>query len=269
MRSFIKVVIAEMKKQHLNYFHSKFIYISLFIWPILNFITSYYSFKPFKINNSNLSYLNEDNVLVFIVLGYMTMSLFRSLVQTAWNFSFERISGTLELIYLSPASRQGVILGNALSSLFESIVFMVIFTLGVLIFKREVLNVNYLSLMIVFIITLLMAVMWGMFLNSLFLFSRDSGFLFTVLEEPMEIFSGVKVPTSVFPMWAKGISLIFPLTYAIEGVRNVILIGSSIQEIKSFIVIGIGIIIILYLSCLKIIKVVEHHSRKTGNFTYF
>ncbi|MNP36994.1 hypothetical protein D3C76_1304180 [compost metagenome] len=70
-------------------------------------------------------------------------------------------------------------------------------------------------------------------------------------------------------MWAKGISLIFPLTYAIEGVRNVILIGSSIQEIKSFIVIGIGIIIILYLSCLKIIKVVEHHSRKTGNFTYF
>ncbi|MDD7793436.1 ABC transporter permease [Clostridium sp. 'White wine YQ'] len=269
MKQFVKVVIGEMKKQHLNYFHSKLIYISLFIWPILSFITSYYSFKPFKINNSNINYLNEQNVVVFIVLGYMTMSLFRSLVQSAWNFSFERMSGTLELIYLSPATRQGVILGNALSSLFESVIFMVIFTLGVLIFKREVLNINYLSLMVVFIITLTMAVIWGMLLNSLFLFSRDSGFLFTILEEPMEIFSGVKVPTSVFPFWAKGISLLFPLTYAIEAVRNVILKGSSLSGITNFIIIGVSIIALLYFACIKIIKIVEVHSRKTGNFTYF
>ncbi|MBL4931868.1 ABC transporter permease [Clostridium paridis] len=269
MRQFFKVVIGEIKKQHLNYFHSKLIYISLFIWPILSFVTSYYSFKPFKINNSNINYLNEQNVVVFIVLGYMTMSLFRSLVQSAWNFSFERMSGTLELIYLSPATRQGVILGNALSSLFESVIFMVIFTLGVLIFKREVLNINYLSLMVVFIITLTMAVIWGMLLNSLFLFSRDSGFLFTILEEPMEIFSGVKVPTSVFPFWAKGISLLFPLTYAIEAVRSVILKGSSLSGIINFIIIGVSIIALLYFACIKIIKIVEVHSRKTGNFTYF
>ncbi|MFT8349782.1 ABC transporter permease [Clostridium saccharoperbutylacetonicum] len=269
MKKFFKICSAEMKKQHINYFHSKLIYVSLFIWPILNFITTYYSFKPFRINNSNISYLNEENVVIFIVLGYMTMSLFRSLVQSAWNFSFERISGTLELIYLSPASRQGVILGNALSSLFESVVFMVLFTIGVLIFKREVLNINYLALMIVFIITLAMAVVWGMLLNSIFLFSRDSGFLFTILEEPMEIFSGVKVPTSVFPMWAKVISLVFPLTYAIEAVRKVVLNGSPLREMNNFIVIGLGIIILLYIACMQIIKLVEIHSRKTGDFTYF
>jgi ABC-2 type transport system permease protein len=269
MKEFFKVFTAEMKKQHLNYFHSKLIYVSLFIWPILNFITTYYSFKPFKINNSNVNYLNEENVVIFILLGYMTMSLFRSLVQSAWNFSFERISGTLELIYLSPASRQGVILGNALSSLFESVVFMVLFTIGVLIFKREVLNINYIALIIVFLITIAMAVVWGMLLNSIFLFSRDSGFLFTILEEPMEIFSGVKVPTSVFPMWAKIISLVFPLTYAIEAVRKVALNGSPLVEIFNVIIIGLSIITLLYIVCIQIIKVVEKHSRKTGNFTYF
>lgn len=269
MKEFVKVFIAEMKKQHLNYFYSKLIYVSLFIWPILNFITTYYSFKPFKINNSNVDYINEENVVIFILLGYMTMSLFRSLVQSAWNFSFERISGTLELIYLSPASRQGVILGNALSSLFESVVFMVLFTIGVLIFKREVLNINYMALIIVFIITIVMAVVWGMLLNSIFLFSRDSGFLFTILEEPMEIFSGVKVPTSVFPMWAKIISLVFPLTYAIEAVRKVALNGSPLGEMTNYIIIGLSIITLLYVACIQIIKVVENHSRKTGNFTYF
>lgn len=269
MNEFLKVLKAEAKKQHLNYFYSKIIYISLFIWPLLNFIATYYSFKPFKIENSNIAYLNEENMVIFILLGYMTMSLFRSLVQSAWNFSFERISGTLELIYLSPASRQGVILGNALSSLFESIVCMMSFSIGVLIFKREVLNINYLALIIVFIITVIMAILWGMLLNSLFLFSRDSSFLFTILEENMEIFSGVKVPTTLFPLWAKGISLIFPLTYAIEAVRRVILNGSTIYAIKGFIFIGLFIIVILYLLSVLIIQIVEKHSRKTGNFTYF
>ncbi|SHK29318.1 ABC-2 type transport system permease protein [Hathewaya proteolytica DSM 3090] len=269
MTAFFKALKGEMKKQHLNYFYSKTIYISLFVWPILHFITTYYSFKPFNINNSNIPYLNEDNMIIFILLGYMTMSLFRSLVQSAWKFSFERVSGTLELIYLSPASRQGVILGNALSSLFESVVFMVLFSIGILIFKKEVLNINYLSLIIVCTITITMAILWGMLLNTLFLFSRDSGFLFSMLEETMETFAGVKVPTTLFPMWAKIISLIFPLTYAVEAVRRVMLDGSSIADIKKFILIGIVIIIVLYFSSVIIIKIVENHSRKTGNFTYF
>lgn len=269
MKEFFKVVKAECKKQHLNYFHSKIIYVSLFIWPILSFITSYYSFKPFKIINSKIPYLNEENIIIYLLLGYMTMSLFRSLVQSAWNFSFERISGTLELIYLSPASRQAVILGNAISSLFESVVVMVCFSIGVIIFKKEVLNINYLGLIVVLLITLIMAVLWGMLLNSLFLFSRDSGFLFTILEEPMEIFSGVKVPVVVFPIWAKAISMVFPLTYAIEGVRKVILNGGSSIYLGNFIMIGVTIIIIEYIASVTIIKIVEKHSRKTGNFTYF
>lgn len=268
MKEFLKVVKAECKKQHLNYFHSKIIYVSLFIWPILSFISSYYSFKPFKIN-STIPYLTEKNIIIYLLLGYMTMSLFRSLVQSAWNFSFERISGTLELIYLSPASRQAVILGNAISSLFESVVVMVFFSLFLMLFKREVLNINYLALIIALLITLVMAVLWGMLLNSLFLFSRDSGFLFTILEEPMEIFSGVKVPVVVFPLWAKIISVVFPLTYAIEAVRNAILNGNDREYLWKFVIIGLVIIAIEYIASVTIIKIVEKHSRKTGNFTYF
>lgn len=269
MKTFVKVLLAEAKKQHLNYFHNLSIYISLFIWPLLSFITSYYSFKPFDISNSNIPYLNKDNMVVFILLGYMTLCLFRSLVQSSWRFAYERVIGTLELIYLSPASRQGVILGNAVSSLFESISVMVIFTIGVLIFNRDVLNINYFSLVVVIIITLLMAVLWGMLLNSLFLFSRDASFLFTVLEEPMEIFAGVKVPTSVFPLWAKVISMLFPLTYAIDAIRMVFLNAVTIQKLTGFIIIGVVINVLLYFSSILILRVVEIHSRRTGNFTYF
>lgn len=269
MKSFFKTLIAETKKQHKNYFHSKMIYISLFVWPFLSFMTTYYSFKAFDVSQSKVGYLTGENMIVYILLGYMCMSFFRSLVQSAWNFSFERISGTLELIYLSPASRQGVLLGNAISSLFESVVIMCIFGAATIVCKHEVIRMKLLPCSIVFVIIAIMAILWGMFLNAIFLFSRDSGFLFTILEEPMEIFSGVKVPTALFPVWAKAISVIFPLTYAVEAVRKVILEGSTLYELKGFICTSIMIMLVLYSATVIVIRIVEKHSRVTGNLTLF
>lgn len=269
MTSFLKVFLAEIHKQHKNYFHSKTIYISLFVWPFLSFITSYYSFLAFDLTGCKIPYITPDNVVIYLLIGYMCMNFFRSLVQSAWNFSFERYSGTLELIYLSPANRAAVLLGNAVSSLFESVVVMIIFTISMLVMKREVINMHILSGIAVFLLTLGMAVIWGMFLNSLFLFSRDSNFLFTILEEPMEIFSGVKIPTTLFPVWAKGVSVIFPLTYAIEAARKTLLMGASLGDIKEFILIGIFIIVLLLTAILIIIKIVERHLRITGNITLF
>lgn len=266
---FVKALTAEMKKQHKNYFHSRMIYVSLFVWPFLSFVTTYYSFKVFNIEKSKISYITSENMVVYLLLGYMCMSFFRSLVQSAWNFSFERISGTLELIYLSPVSRVAVLLGNAISSLFESVFVMLIFSILVLIINGEVLLIKILPCITVFLIVTAMAVAWGMFLNSLFLFSRDSDFLFTVLEEPMEIFSGVKVPTILFPVWAKAISVFFPLTYAIEAVRRVVLTGSTLYEIRGFVVTGVVIIAILLVLISTMIKIVERHMRITGNITLF
>jgi len=269
MKAFIKTFTAEMRKQHKNYFHSKMIYISLFVWPVLSFITTYYSFKAFDIKNIKASYITPENAIVYLLIGYMCMSFFRSLVQSSWSFSFERISGTLELIYLSPAYRAAVLLGNAVSSLFESVFVMVVFSVFILIMNSEVVYMKIMPCIVVFLIITGMAVMWGMFLNSLFLFSRDTDFLFTILEEPMELFSGVKVPTTLFPLWAKAISVIFPLTYAIEAARRVVLMGSSLYDIRGFAGIGILIMSVLFTLIMIIVKIVERHLRITGNITLF
>jgi len=108
-----------------------------------------------------------------------------------------------------------------------------------------------------------------MLLNSLFLFSRDSGFLFTILQDPMEIFGGVKVPTTVFPLWAKAISYIFPLTYVIDAMRRVFLKGSSLYEIRAFILESILIILIMFVLTNLCLLLGERHAKKTGNMTLF
>lgn len=269
MRSFLKTVCAEMKKQHKNYFHSRTIYVSLFFWPLLDFISRYYSFKSFDLDKSEVSFLNAGNIVVYLMLGFMCMSFFRSLVQSAWMFSLERQSGTLELIYLSPASRLAVLLGNAVSSLFEGVSLMLVFGGLVLIYCKDALRALLLPCATVILITTAMAVLWGMFLNAMFLYSRDSRILFTIFEEPMEIFSGVITPTSLFPAWAKALSFIFPLTYALAAVRSVFMDGATINDIRGFIFAGICIILLLYLLTAAAIRIAERHSRRTGNFSLF
>lgn len=269
MKYFIKVLWAEAVKQHRNYFNNWMIYISLFVWPLLSFLSAYYSYSSFDVDGTLISYINGNNILVFLMLGYMAMSFFRSVVQSAWNFSRERQSGTLEYIYLSAANRLAVLMGNALSSVFESSIVMLIFGLLIVFSNRASINVNTISLVVVIFIFIIMALLWGGFLNACFLYSRDTDFLFTILEEPMEIFSGVKVPIVIFPAWAKIISFIFPLTYALEAIRQVMLNGASLQAVSTILFVCLGIIMVLLFATLITIVVVEKHMRNTGNVILF
>ena len=269
MKHFIKVVLAESYKQHRNYFNNKMIYVSLFLWPLLSFLASYYSYKAFDLENAAISYINGGNILVFLLIGYMAMSFFRSVVQSAWRFSQERQSGTLEYIYLSPASRLAVLIGNAMSSVFESSVVMFVFGALTIFYNKASLKVNVIGTLVVLPIFVVMALFWGVFINACFLYSRDTDFLFTILEEPMEIFSGVKVPVMIFPGWARLISCIFPLTYALEALRQVTLNNSDPGVIKTTIIISIIIIVVLFIITLLTIRIVEKHVRKTGNIILF
>ena len=244
MKYFFKVMLAESRKQHRNYFSNKLIYVSLFLWPFLSFMASYYSYKVFDIEGSVVSYISGGNIMVFLLIGYMGMSFFRSVVQSAWHFSFERQSGTLEYIYLSPASRMAVILGNALSSVFEGSVAMAVFGALIILYNKESLSINVIGLVAVIPIFLCVALLWGAFLN-------------------------VKVPVSIFPGWARVISCIFPLTYALEALRQVMLNSADINSVKNVVIISLVIILVLLSATLITIHIVEKHMRKTGNVILF
>ncbi len=271
MKSFFRVVKAEALKQHKNYFHNKTIYISLFLWPLLSFVSAYFGYKPFAMEKvaGSVDYVNEENLILFVLIGYLCMIFFRSLVQSAWMFSHERIYGTLELIYLSPANRLAFVLGNCLSSLFESVWLFIVFEAGLFVIRGNQLHVQWEAAVLGIVMMILMAMLWGMLLNALFLFSRDTNFLFTVLEEPMELFAGIKIPSTVFPVWARAISSIFPLTYSAETLRRVMLRGDGLYQLRGYFLISLlfaGFMLGITMVCLRL---GERHARKTGNMALF
>lgn len=264
-----QIIRAEVMKQHRNWFHSKTVYFSLLIWPIITFFNSYYSYKSFDLTKINLTEMNsQQSLITFLITGFFGYLCFWSLVQSAVQMGFERENGTLETIFLSPGNRLSIIYGRALGSLFENIWMFIVFTFSVIIWVKGIPLENMVYVPIAFIILLISATVWGGLMNVIFVFSRDAGILFNIFDEPMSLFSGVGLPTGTFPVWAKVISAIFPLSYALTAIRSMLIGGSILKSLKSVVGLGIVIIIIILLT-VWLLNLAEKNARQNGEMTFF
>ncbi|MFD1737467.1 ABC transporter permease [Bacillus salitolerans] len=271
MKYMISILMAEMRKSHLNHYHNKLIYFSLLIWPALLFVTAYYSFKPFNLTQSSplARFIEIEHLSLFLLTGYLGYIFFWCLIQSAWQMSYERMSGTLELIFLTPASRIAVMYGRAAGNLVEAVWLFSLFSLLAVFVIGKSHEIIWWNVPIVMVVLTISAVIWGGFLNVIFLFSRDAGILFTVLEEPMQFFSGVRLPVATFPLWGKGIAYIFPLTYVLSIVRE-LLMGRVewFQLIKPLGMLA-GILLVLLFFTFLLLSKAENHAKETGNMTLY
>lgn len=271
MRNFLLVLWAEAKKGHRLNFHSTLIYFSLLIWPAVMFVSAYYSYRPFNLGAESPlpRFFPPEEIGIFLLSGYLGYIFFWSLVQSAWQLSFERQSGTLELIFLTPVSRLGFIYGRAAADLGEGVWLFFTFSILAAFFMGGGQAIAWWSVLLALVILTLAAVIWGGFLNTVFLFSRDSGFLYTILDEPMVIFSGVKVPIEALPFWAKAISYIFPLTYVLRILRGIILTGASTQALLLFFVQLVLVLALMVVLTYWLLQKAEAHAKREGNMVLF
>lgn len=271
-KQMLNSIKAEAIKQHKSVYHSNLMYFSMLIWPVLELFTAYYSYKPFEGSTASgiiAKWVGDDMIFAFILFGYISYMFFKSFVQSAWRFSFERVSGTLELIYITPASRLGIMLGNALASLVESTWMFLVFCIGALLFFTNIRVSGILMPLVAALALVIPSICWGIFMNSLFMFSRDTGIFYTIFQSPMELFGGAKVPYPAFPIWAKLIGGIFPLTWSANIVRKIFMHGAMLHDIGIELA-ALGIICIaLFLLTLMLIKRSEDYARKTGNMALF
>ena len=264
-----QIVKAEIVKQHRNTFHSRLMYFSLLVWPIVIFLNAYYNVKPFDLSQSaSVELSTVESTVTFLITGFLGYNCFWTLVESAWLMSFERRNGTLEMVFLSSGNRMAIIYGRSLGALFENIWMFVIFTIFVILFVNGIPLANLVYLPLVFLVLLLSAMVWGGLMNVIFLFSRDASVFFNLFDEPMVLFAGVRIPTAVFPAWARVVSVIFPLTHTLVIVRSLLIHGDFMQSLASFcVVIAVNGVLVAVTSIL--LGLAERHIRRTGNFTFF
>jgi ABC-2 type transport system permease protein len=116
---------------------------------------------------------------------------------------------------------------------------------------------------------LIPAVVWGAFLNSLLLFSRDSAFLYTLLDDPLWFVSGVRLPLFALPIWIKAIGLAFPLTTSLAVLRGALLDGRDLGALAGDLALLGALSAVLFGLTAVLLRVGERHAQRTGSLQLF
>jgi ABC-2 type transport system permease protein len=267
--SFFNTCLAEIKKQHKNYYNSWSSFISLLIWPALICFTSYYVYLSFDLNQLvQYGLETKEQLMIFLIIGALGYNSFFSMIQGAFQITNERQNGTLEIIYATPANRLAMLYGRALGGFLQSVWMFSVFFVTVVLYNSEVTFSKIISLMLSYLIMTIASIIWGGFINILFIITRDASFLFTICDEPMNFFSGVKIPLLAFPIWAQIISSIFPLTYCLLIMRRIIIKGSIFNNLEDLFKLFASLLILVFLT--HILSVLaEKHNRETGNLQLY
>ncbi|HSM38872.1 MAG TPA: ABC transporter permease [Candidatus Limnocylindrales bacterium] len=151
-------------------------------------------------------------------------------VVTSVSFLRERTLGTLERLMASPLRRSEIVLGYMAGFTLIALVQAV----EVLVFSIWLLNLyNAGDLLLVFGIEVLLAlgaINLGIFLSTFARSEFQAVQFIPLVITPQIMLSGVIVPVSAEPGWLQVVSNVLPLTYAVDGLRAVMLEGRGLES---------------------------------------
>lgn len=254
---------AEIIKQQRNYQNSLSNFMSLIAWPIIIFFQTFYTYKSFDLSIlSKFGIENQTDLLIFLISGTLVYNCYWSMVQSAFLLIHERQNGTLESVFITPISLMNFLIGRSMGGILTNIGMFLSFITILFIIVREISFGLVFSCLMSLVIIIISSIVWGAFINALFLVSRDSNYLFTICDEPMKILSGTSIPVAAFPIIVRFFSFIFPSTYCLYLVRGIFFkqaISNNIWLIFTIILLSL-LIFTFFISKKAYMK-----SKETGN----
>jgi ABC-2 type transport system permease protein len=188
----------------------------------------------------------DTGVLQYIAPALIaTLALFFSFLLTGISFLRERSQGTLERLMASPVSPSDIVVGY-LGGFF---IFALVQTLIILLYTIYVLDVSYhgdLWQIFVFqVVVIIGAVNLGIFIST---FARNEFQMvqfIPLIIIPQIFLSGVIWPVEQMPDYLQWLAHALPLTYAVRGLRDIMLSGQSLLDVWVELAVMVGFAVIV------------------------
>ncbi|MBC8429717.1 MAG: ABC transporter permease [Dehalococcoidia bacterium] len=188
----------------------------------------------------------EGSVLDYIAPALLaTLALFFSFLLTGISFLRERSQGTMERLMASPVSRLDIVVGY----LFGFFVFALTQTIIILLFTIYVLDVHYYGdlwqIFVFQVVIIAGAVNLGIFIST---FARNEFQMvqfIPLIIIPQIFLCGVIWPVEQMPDYLQWLSVILPLTYGVDGLRDIMLAGKSLLDVGFELAVLAGFAIII------------------------
>ncbi len=240
------VLAAVIKKELLIFVRYPSWIIAVFLWPLMFPVMAVFSAKA-------LAGPDEQALQVFAALtgtpdytGYIVVGLvmWMWLNMTLWTLgSFlraEQMRGTLEATWLCPVSRLGVLLGATVSQLLISVVNLTISVIALRFVWGLRIQGDLALTVLMFALSAVAVYGIGIAFASLVMWVKEANAMVFLVRGLFLVFCGMTYPLAVLPGWMRAVSHGLPLTYAIDGIRAVALVGADAGAVSGHMLILLG-----------------------------
>ena len=204
----------------------------------------------------------------FLLVGAIGMVLWGSAIWSGgYAIEIERTEGTINSLFLTPSSRAAVIMGYGLGS-YAIFILPTVTVLTVLGFLTGA-EFNIQSpLAVLLSASALMfgALALGHALAGAFVLTRRANLWANFLQSPIYLLSGMVVPVSALPDWLGWFARVFPLSAAMNALRESLLAGAGVGDISEPLLrFGLSSLVLVIAGSF-VLRRVEHVAKRGGQF---
>ncbi len=191
---------------------------------------------PVRLDDSQPIYGKDAKFADFFIPGIMTFAVFLlTNLLTITGFVQERLAGTLDRLGASPLTEGELVLGYSLAySLVAMIQAAILITVALLVFGITIVG----SIVLAFVIVALLAIAsqaLGILLSAAARTEAQAVQFIPFLVFPVFLLSGIFWPVEAIPVWLRPLSWGVPTTYAVEGLRSVMIRGWGLDRVGPYI----------------------------------
>jgi len=207
----------------------------------------------------------------FVIIGIaFSTYLYTALGSFARSLRMEQMTGTLEMLLLTPTRVRELMIGMSLwNFVFASSRVFGYLLIGVFFLGLDANSINVAASIVVLIFTIISFSSLGIISAAIImLFKKGAPFAWFV-STFSSLFGGTYFPIEVLPAPLRSISYLLPITYSLRALRFSILNGYSLWEIKGDLSVLIIYSVVLAPISILIFKIALKRAKTKGNIAHY
>lgn len=199
--------------------------------PLLGQVAPQTLIQPIQAKIENII-PGKPNYFQFMAPGIMALLVMMAVMTgLAGSVSREKEIGTLDGLLIAPISRLSIILGKAIAQtargLFQGLVVLI---LAIIIFGVHIYG-SWLVMILLLILGVFAFIGIGILVSAWASEQETAMTVLMTIQFPMLFLSGALFPIQQMPKFMQYVSKTIPLTYEIEALRKVIILGANAQAV--------------------------------------
>lgn len=212
-----------------------------------------------------------ENYFSYVLIGYAFFEYFQLLLNTfSGSIRNEQITGSFEAILSSQTSPYtSIILSSFYSIIISLLQLFFIFAAGIVFFDFPIHNINIISSIVIFFLSIILFVSFGIFSAAFVIVLKKGDPISWVISGSNFILGGAFFPVSVMPGFMQSIAKIMPAKYILDALRLTILKNYSLDMVSRQATILLIISVVLFPVSLQILSMAIKKAKKDGTLSQY